>query len=168
MTDKMENLADWLRDAHAMEEQALTMLETQEGRLENYPVLRDRIRQHVEETRGQSARLEQCMERLGIDRSAMKDAGGKFMATMQGMTGAMASDEVVKGHLFSYAFEHLEIASYRSLIAAADAVGDAQTRQACEENLREEEAMAAWLAENLPETTRQFLDRSANDGEAKR
>jgi ferritin-like metal-binding protein YciE len=31
--DKMLN--DWLRDAHAMEEQALTMLKGQQSRLEN-------------------------------------------------------------------------------------------------------------------------------------
>jgi ferritin-like metal-binding protein YciE len=40
-------LNDWLRDAHAMEQHALTMLKGQESRLENYPQLRDRISQHT-------------------------------------------------------------------------------------------------------------------------
>jgi len=40
-------LNDWLGDAHAMEQQALTMLKGKESRLENYPDLRQRISQHI-------------------------------------------------------------------------------------------------------------------------
>lgn len=71
------------------------------------------------------------------------------MATMQGFSGAMASDEVVKGAMFSYAFEHMEIAAYRNIVAAARIVGDAHTAQVCEAILAEEIAMAAWLEENM-------------------
>jgi ferritin-like metal-binding protein YciE len=37
MTTPRESLAAWLRDAHAMEGQAETFLQTQIDRLENYP-----------------------------------------------------------------------------------------------------------------------------------
>lgn len=47
-----DHLNDWLRDAHAMEKQAETMLTAQAERLEHYPELRARIVQHIEETRG--------------------------------------------------------------------------------------------------------------------
>ena len=40
MTETAETFADWLRDAHAMEKQALTMLSGQQARLEHYPDLR--------------------------------------------------------------------------------------------------------------------------------
>ena len=63
MTSKKDNLLDWLRDAHAMEQQAEKMLEAQAGRLENYPQLKTRIQQHLEETRGQQRLLEGCLER---------------------------------------------------------------------------------------------------------
>ena len=164
-----ENLMNWLRDAHAMEQQAETMLTSQSERLEHYPTLKARIDQHINETKGQQARLESCIQRLGGSPSTLKDVGGKLMAFAQGMSGMVMSDEVVKGAMSGYVFEHMEIASYTILIAAAKAAGDAETQRICEENLREEEAMAQWLLEHLPEVTKTFLARSADpDAEAKR
>lgn len=169
MTDAQKHLDDWLRDAHAMEKQAEQMLSAQAKRIENYPELSARIEEHLEETRAQIARLESCIERRGESASTMKDAAGKFTAMMQGFGGMFASDEVVKGSLASYTFEHFEIASYNALIAAADAVGDTQTRDICAEILKEEEAMADWLAEHLDDVTVKFLSRDQIDlDEAKR
>mgnify|MGYP004594333275 CR=1 FL=1 len=45
----VEHYHDWLRDAHAMEKQAESMLESMAGRIDNYPDLRSRIEQHVTE-----------------------------------------------------------------------------------------------------------------------
>lgn len=168
MTNPKEHLADWLRDAHAMEEQSATMMRKLSDRLENYPELRGRIQRHIEETEQQAKRLEGCMKRAGAKTSALKDMAGKFTATIQGMSGIVVEDEVVKGHLAHYVFEHYEMASYRILIAAAEAVGDTETRSVCETNLREEEAMADWLAQQLPATTQKYLQRELADLDAKR
>ena len=169
MSESREWLIQWLRDAHAMEEQAETMLNGQLSRLENYPELSDRIRMHVEETRGQAARLKACLDRIGEGSSTMKDAGAKLMATAQSLSGIFAGDEVMKGSLASYTFEHMEIASYTILIAAAQSLGEAEVVRACEQNLREEIAMADWLKNHLPSTTEQFLTRAEADrGGAKR
>ncbi len=40
MAEPQENLMDWLRDAHAMEQQAEQMLKAQAARIEHYPQLR--------------------------------------------------------------------------------------------------------------------------------
>jgi ferritin-like metal-binding protein YciE len=53
MADANEHLLDWLRDAHAMEQQAEQMLKAQAGRLEHYPELKARTEQHLQETLGQ-------------------------------------------------------------------------------------------------------------------
>jgi len=165
MTTQMkDNLLDWLRDAHAMEEQAEKMLTTTAERLENYPELRRRIEQHIEETRRQAQSVRGCIERLGGDTSAIKDATAKMMAMAQGMSGMFVSDEVVKASLASYTFEHMEIASYRALIAAAEACGDMETRRVCEQILVEEEAMANWLADHLSKTVQEFLVRDETAG----
>ncbi len=66
MAQSREWLIQWLRDAHAMEEQAETMLNGQLSRLENYPELSDRIRLHVEETKAQAARLKACLDSLDV------------------------------------------------------------------------------------------------------
>lgn len=76
----------------------------------------------------------------------------------QSLSGVFAGDEVMKGSLASYTFEHMEIASYGILIAAANALGESQVARVCEQNLQEEEAMAKWLKDHVPGTTEQFLD----------
>lgn len=163
MSESREWLVQWLRDAHAMEEQAETMLHGQLSRLDNYPELSDRIRLHIEETREQAARLKACLDGLDEGSSTMKDVGGKLMATAQSLSGMFAGDEVMKGSLASYTFEHMEIASYTILIAAAQSLGEMEIARVCEQNLREEVAMAEWLQKNLPSTTEQFLSRTEMD-----
>ena len=75
-------------------------------------------------------------------------------------------DEVMKGSLASYAFEAMEIASYTILINAAKQVGDKETARVCEQILKEEKAMAAWLEKNLPVLTRQYLRLEKTPGAA--
>lgn len=169
MTEIKERVDQWLRDAHAMEEQAEKILTGQTDRIENYPELSSRFKTHLDETRSQRERLERCMERRGTSASGMKDMSAKFTATMQNMSGMFAGDEVVKGVLAGYTFEHMEIASYRLLIAAAQAEGDAETARVCEEICKEEEAMASWLKDNMDGIAAKFLQREQSESaEAKR
>jgi ferritin-like metal-binding protein YciE len=163
-TNPNEHLVDWLRDAHAMEQQAETMLQSMAERLEHYPVLRTRIVEHISETQWQRSQLEGCLSRLGASPSVIKDMGGKLMAFGQGVSGMMVSDEVVKGSMAGYVFENMEIASYTVLIAAARHAGDTETAAVCEQIIAQERAMAAWLLEHLPSTTDAFLSRSATPG----
>ncbi|MER9331525.1 DUF892 family protein [Mesorhizobium sp. M0488] len=166
MSESREWLVQWLRDAHAMEEQAETMLNGQLNRIESYPELSGRIRQHLDETRQQAARLKTCLDRIGQGSSTLKDAGGKLTAMAQSLSGVFAGDEVMKGSLASYTFEHMEIASYTILIAAARSLGETEVAQVCEENLREEVAMADWLKDHLPATAEQFLARADTESES--
>jgi ferritin-like metal-binding protein YciE len=169
MAELKENLLDWLRDAHAMEQQAEQMLKAQASRIEHYPKIKARIEEHLQETLGQQKLLVGCIERLGGKPSAMKDVMGKVMAFGQAAGGALNSDEIVKGAIAGYVFENLEIATYTALISAAQIVGDTETVRVCEEILPQEEAMAKWILENLPELTEEFLARDATpDVEAKR
>lgn len=165
MTKPTDNLLDWLRDAHAMEEQAEKMLTAQAERIEHYPELRARIVQHIEETKGQQRLLVECIERLGGSTSTLKDMAGKLMAFAQGVGGMTMSDEVVKGAMSGYVFENLEIASYTVLIEAAEYAGDTLTADACRSIIKEEIAMSEWLRDHLPELTRAFLTRSATPGQ---
>ena len=164
MTRADENLNDWLRDAHAMEQQAEKMLESTSSRLEHYPELRERMEQHLEETREQARLLRSCIDRRGAGSSTMKDMAARVAGLGQGMSGLFVSDEVVKGTLASYTFEHMEIASYRSLIAAAEAAGDSETANVCRKILPQEEAMAEWLGKRIGEVTQRFLQRDEAPG----
>jgi ferritin-like metal-binding protein YciE len=161
MATPQENLLDWLRDAHAMEQQAEKMLKAQSERLEHYPDLKARIDQHIQETLGQQKLIDGCLARLGGSASTLKDMTGKLMAFGQAVGGSLMSDEVVKGAMAGYVFENVEIATYTTLIAAAKAAGDQQTQAACEQILPQEQAMAQWLLEHMPQITEAFLIRSA-------
>jgi len=165
---QQENLIDWLRDAHAMEKQAETMLKAQSSRIENYPEVKARIDQHLTETQSQASRLEECLGALGTSPSGMKDAGGKMTAMMQGLGGSMTSDEIVKGALASYAFEHFEIAAYTALAAAAEQLGESRIAGICNDILQEEKAMASFLQDHLPGVTKTYLERQASGLNAKR
>lgn len=166
---RTERLIEWLRDAHAMEAQAETMLKKQASRIEHYPELKARIEQHIVETQNQSKLIESCLQRHDKSYSGLKDLGGKMMAMGQAMGGMMVNDEIVKGAQMGYVFENLEIASYTILIAAAEAVGDVQTKEICQRILVEEVAMADWMREHLPQLTHAYLTRAAEPHvEAKR
>lgn len=167
MTTPREHLIHWLRDAYAMEKQALEMCERQVERIENYPELKQRIARHVQETQGQIKRLDKCFILLDESSSAIKDAMGWTMGNLQAIGGMMASDEIVKGSLASYTFENMEIASYQILIAAAETAGQPAIAELCRENLQEEEEMAEWLMEHIPATTAQFMQRDAQDVRAR-
>ena len=149
-----------LRNQHAVENQAIELLERQIGRLENYPEMVERMRQHVTESQEQARRIEELLGDLGTSHSGFKDTVMSFMGNMAAMAHAPAQDEVMKNSLANFAFEHYEIASYKSLLTLADATGHGTAISALRQSLGEEEAMAKWIDEHLADTTLKFLARS--------
>lgn len=166
---QIENYLAWVKDAHAMEKQAESMLEKMASRLEHYPDLKARIEQHIEETRQQQVLVQSVIDRHDTSSSTLKDAMGKISAMGQAMGGMMADDEVVKGAISGYVFENLEIASYTSLIAAAEQVGDLEGVRIFEQIREQEIAMSDWCLTHLSDVTVQFMIRSEAPGvEAKK
>ena len=85
-----ENLTTWLRDAYAMENQAIELLEQQVSRLEHYPELRAKVSSHLDESHRQAERVESCLHQLGTDTSGLKTAIGKMVGTAQQLSGLFA------------------------------------------------------------------------------
>ena len=168
MHSPKENLAAWLRDAHAMEGQAETLLQTQIDRLKNYPEALPRLKSHLQETQDQRAALERCLKQLGEDTSTLKDSAMKVAANLQGMMHAMSSDEVLKNTLASAAFEQFEAASYRMLVTAAQIAGEPQIAKTCETIMEQEVSMADWVWGQLSPMTEKYLSLDMADAEAKR
>jgi len=156
-----EIYATGLRNQHAVESQAIELLERQVGRLENYPEMARRMRQHIAESQEQARRLEELLASLNTSHSAVKDAAMSFMGNMAALMHTPAADEVVKNTLANYAFEHFEIAAYKSLLELSDIAGHSAARSALQTSLREEEAMARWIDEHIASTTRTYVSRSA-------
>ncbi|NYF20931.1 ferritin-like metal-binding protein YciE [Xanthomonas sp. JAI131] len=160
-----ERLLKWLQDAYAMEQEANTMLTATAGRLEHYPELKARIEQHIAETRDQSDQVKRCIELLDGSIPTIKGAVASVMATVHAAGNSMMSDEVAKSLGISYAFEHMEIASYRALVIAAKEAGQTQIAEICAAILDQEIAMAEWLIEHQEATILAFLKRERTDGQ---
>lgn len=168
-SSKTDIVLEWLGDAHAKSQQSKYLYEKQADQMENYPELRPRFNEYAEKSRHHHELLEKEMERLGGSPSTVKDIGGKIMAWGQSLAGMPLSDEVVKGIMFCYAFQQMGIASYRILIAAAQEAGDNETVRVCEEIMRDDEDMAKWLYDRLPEITQTYMQRKfQSDQTAKR
>jgi ferritin-like metal-binding protein YciE len=152
-------LEKWLKDAYAMEKSAIEVLENQTKRLKDYPAARNRVQQHLEESRWQCDEVGRCLQMLGAKPSAVKDTVGKVMGNMAAMTNASAEDETLKNFISNASFEHMEIASYRSLATAAQEYGYPQIEESCRKILQQEEAMASWCEDHIEQATAEFLSR---------
>jgi ferritin-like metal-binding protein YciE len=158
-----EQLLDWLCDAHAMEQQAEQMLRAQAARLEHHPEAKARIEMHVHETRAQQKIVARCIERLGGKISPIQDFTSSLIWPA---VGSMIMAGEVNEASIAYAFAHLEIATYTTLIAVAEAADDAETVRVCRWILPAEEAMERWLRDNLTRVTAAYLQREMADSRA--
>jgi ferritin-like metal-binding protein YciE len=145
-----------LRNAHAMENEALSIMKPQLSRIEHHPEVAAKLEQHIRETEGQIQRLEGVLQQFGEDHSTFKDMGGKILGAMAAIGHTAAPDEILKNAFANFAFENFEIAAYKSLLTIAELGGFAHAVTSLQANLVEEQAMAAWLDTNLRSVTIKF------------
>ena len=155
-----------LRNAHALENQALELMNRQVERIENYPEIKQRLERHIQETHEQIARLDRILEGLNETRSMVKDNALSFMGNMAAIAHTAAQDEILKNSIANFAFENFEIASYKSLIELAKDTGNESATQPLQQTLSEEEAMAGWIDQHLPEVTSTYLRREVSGQKA--
>jgi len=146
-----------LQNAHAVEQQALSLIDRQLDRLVRYPEIADRLGAHRVETEGQLRRLEEILRTLNESHSSWRDAAMSLMGNIAALSNSLAGDEVLKNHIVNHAFENFEIATYTSLIALAEAGDFAAATPLLRESLREEEAMAQWVRDSLADLTLKYV-----------
>ena len=133
-----------LCDAHALENQALSLMNRQIDR------------------------LEQILTSLGESPSAIKDLGASFMGNMAALGHTVTGDEILKNSFANFAFENFEVASYKSLITMAEAGGFRDSVPLLQQSLREEQSMAQWLDEHLPQVTTRYMELYVSGDQASR
>ena len=159
---RQELFVTWLNDAHAMENVVATALKDQAALAEDHPEMKSAIGQHLEATNRHMKTLEGCLESLGESPSGIKDTMAKMGGKMQSMMQGGAGDTLLKAALNDYSAEHMEIASYESLIVAANELGHSDIATQLQGILDDEKRMANWLQEQILVLTRQEL-LNAND-----
>lgn len=147
-----------LKNAHAMENQALSIMKPQVSRIENYPEVAARLQQHVHETEGQMARIDDLLQQLDESHSSLKDMALSLTGGLAAMGHTVAGDEILKNSFANYAFEHFEIASYKALLTLAELGNFSFATSALQTNLKEEEQMAQWIDENLRTVTLRYAN----------
>ena len=157
-----------LQNAHALEKEALQLMQRQVERFEHYPEMSDLLRTHIGETEGQVRRLDEMLHAFGEDRSLLKDMATQFMANMAAAGHMPMADEILKNTFANHAFENYEIASYKSLIAMAEAAGHQRFIPALQDTLREEEKTAQAIRDMIEPITRKYLMREAEGKKADR
>ncbi|MBR0645394.1 ferritin-like domain-containing protein [Plastoroseomonas hellenica] len=159
MSDSIRDLyITGLINARALETEAIQLLSRQVERLENYPDVEASLRRHITESEVQRDRLDELLSSLGSSNSSVKDFITAAMANIAAVGHAFAPDEVLKNALANYAFEHYEIAAYKSLLTLADLAGHTSAQAPLDLSLREEERMAQWCHDNLDRITRRYAE----------
>lgn len=150
-------LVKWLRDAHAMEQSLVGVLEKHAEAAKQYPDISERIQQHIEETKNHAEVVEDCLQSLGEKVSGLKEAMGKAGGVVSGVSTGGARDDLVKSAIADFATEQYEIACYTALIELATELDEPGIATSLEQSLHEEEDMATWLEEGLPTVVRTSL-----------
>jgi ferritin-like metal-binding protein YciE len=112
--DLPERLRKYLADAHAIEEQAIGLLE-KGPKLAGDEQLAQLYEEHLAETREHEELVRTRLEALGGSHSSLKDAALRLGALNWGGFFAAHPDTPGKLAGFAFAFEHLEIAGYEQL-----------------------------------------------------
>jgi ferritin-like metal-binding protein YciE len=145
-----------LRNAHSMEMQARELMERQSERTRDFPEVQEQLKRHLVESREHIRRLDECLRQCGESESTLKDVAQSVLGNMAAMAHASAGDEILKNTFANNAFEHYEVAAYKSLLTLCERAGAAFS-DLLRANLREDQAMADWVDEHVPDITLQFL-----------
>jgi ferritin-like metal-binding protein YciE len=138
-------LDKYLADAHAIENQAIELLDRGRGLVGENNVAQ-LFNEHLEQTRGHERSLEARLRARGADPSGLKDTALRAGALNLGAFFGAQPDTPAKLAGFSFAFEHLEIAAYELLRRVAERAGDEQTVAVSDQIIAEERAAAEKIA----------------------
>lgn len=142
--DLNEQLDKYLSDAHAIEMQAIQLLE--KGRqLAGASELASAYEDHLTQTRQHEQLIDELLRSRGESPSKVKDAALALGALNWGMFFAAQPDTPAKLAAFSYAFEHLEIGAYELLSRVAERAGEQNAKAVAAEILEQERAAASQI-----------------------
>ena len=135
----------YLRDAHAIESQALQLLEAGPA-IAGCEALAEVFREHLEETSVQRGLVEERLRSHDAGPSRFQSTGMRIGGLNIGGFFAAQPDTPAKLAGFAYAFEHLEVAAYELLRRVAERAGDSETSAVAAQIANQERAAAERIA----------------------
>jgi ferritin-like metal-binding protein YciE len=159
-----EHLLTHLRDAHAVEVQAIRQLERvaqgPDGEGE------DLYREHLEQSRAHEQKVRELVEARGHEPSPIEDKTLRGGAVGLRQMADVALDTPVKRAMNLFALEHLEIATYGLLAEIARATDDEEVADEAERILREEQAAAEKIEGTFDRAVERLIESSKDEGSA--
>ena len=147
-----DQLRKYLADAHAIEEQAITMLEKAPELSGDTPL------NHLFETREHAELVKERLDALGGDNSSVKDTAMRLGAMNWGAFFGAHPDTPGKLAAFTFAFEHLEIGGYEQLKRVARRANDEETATIADRILVQERTAARRIEGMFDEAVTAALD----------
>src|SRR5215203_6033126 len=142
--DKLQQkLADYVEDAHAMEQNDLKMLDSMISTTDD-PQTKEMIENHRKETEEHERRLRERLDAIGRGTSVRKQAQAVGAALLKGVGDQARGDKAGKNARDGYMAEHLE--------RLAEKAGDTETADVARRNRADEEEMARKIDANWDRT----------------
>ena len=158
--DKLQQkLADYVEDAHAMEQNDLKMIYSMISTTDD-PQVEEMLQNHKRETEEHERRLRERLEALGRGTSARKQAQAVGAALLKGVGDKARRDKAGKNARDGYMAEHLEIAAYQLLERLAKKAGDVETAEVARRNRSDEEEMARRIDQSWDRTLELTLEEN--------
>ena len=148
-----QKLVDYVEDAHAMERNVSTMLDSMISTTDD-PEIKKLLEDHRRQTEEHERRLRERLDAMGASTSTIKEVGGLGAALFKGVGDVARTDKPAKNARDGYMTEHMEIAAYELLERLAKRAGDEQTAEVARLNRADEQAMAKKIESNWD----RFLD----------
>jgi ferritin-like metal-binding protein YciE len=146
-----EKLADYVEDAHAMEQNDLKMIDSMIATTDD-PQMKEMLEDHKRETEEHERRLRERLDAMGRGTSARKQAQAVGTALLKGVGDVARGDKAGKNARDGYTAEHLEIAAYQLLERLAKKAGDTETAEIARQNRSDEEEMASRIDQSWDRT----------------
>lgn len=145
-----DQIIAWLRDAYALERGLQASLEKVSHDDDVAQTIRAAASLHLEETKHHAEGVKAILQTLGENTSSLKTVMGVAVQGAKGIATQFSHDQPLKGLLDAYSAEHLEIAIYTAIEAAAKRAGFSQVAELCRKIIPDEERMGRTLLEFLP------------------
>ena len=161
LNERDAKLVQYLNEAYGKEKQLETDLEAHIA-VTDRPPYKKRLKQHLQETKRHAREVERRIKKLGGDAGSPVQAAttvaskGKAVARgpLHMVRGTSEQELLLKNAQTEYSEEHHEIATYTTIEALAESVGDKDTAKIARGIRREEEKMARYLERLIPQLTR--------------
>jgi ferritin-like metal-binding protein YciE len=158
--DKLkQKLADYIEDAHAMEQNDLKMIDSMISTTDD-PQMKEMLETHKRETEEHERRLRERLDAIGRGTSARKQVQALGAALLKGVGDVARGDKAGKNARDGYTAEHMEIAAYQLLERLADRAGDTETAEVARRNRADEQEMARRIDQSWDRTLELTLEEN--------